>query len=638
MPEKARPAHILACAVGKRTSRAVPAAIAAAFLPLTLLLSGCEDEPTAPLDQVPEVPQVEEYIVPVTGTQCGGGCLRGDVVSGWDVAYNAPSGRYMELKRTESTLPLTEGGQFSAVYCYYAEVDGAELGCTSVAWWSAGGSPTYPDRQVQVIGYEQSNIQRLTFTSMAPVPTLDLVSYERPDDPTCTTVCWGEYKVKVELKDAEWYLYDRLYVWGRSAEGAVTEYTGYATVVKDDDTFEFTFPYFGPTTPGSSIVVGYYPWQGLLEGYVEIVIPLTDPSPTLTLEAEEVFHLAGPMAVSVAAGTPVDFTAAAPGATIIEYLGWKWIPADTSQPAQTGTCAAGVNPCSIPVMEGGTMEVTARVDGRVQTASATVGVSDVQLQVTASETVVEPGQSVTFEATAPGATSIQNVVWTWTADEGPSMTLPCMPGELQCTTQVFESGVMSCEATVDGIDDEARVAVEALCNLTGDSVLDDRAVRERMLDLLEESGAYNMTTTSRREIAGYIYRSPDGTLTIETSDRPATPCSSSPGAPRALAEGETVVGMFHTHPFFVSDYLPTTCGYGMATAQSGRTLGGGSTEDWKQIDTPFVGNPLGQQLLEVDPVSWTPQHCRARRCSWHDASIRRSSGGRSSSCIERGVA
>jgi hypothetical protein len=55
---------------------------------------------------------------------------------------------------------------------------------------------------------------------------------------------------------------------------------------------------------------------------------------------------------------------------------WSWAPVDSAQQAQTASCQAGENPCVSPVHEAGEMTVTARVDGQVREAMASVSVGD----------------------------------------------------------------------------------------------------------------------------------------------------------------------------------------------------------------------------------------------------------------------
>jgi hypothetical protein len=75
-------------------------------------------------------------------------------------------------------------------------------------------------------------------------------------------------------------------------------------------------------------------------------------------------------------GTPVTFTAAADGATVLEILEWTWTPADTTLPPGTAACGPGINPCVTAVQESGTMEVRARVDGQERVAEVGVAVGD----------------------------------------------------------------------------------------------------------------------------------------------------------------------------------------------------------------------------------------------------------------------
>jgi hypothetical protein len=99
-----------------------------------------------------------------------------------------------------------------------------------------------------------------------------------------------------------------------------------------------------------------------------------------------------------------------------------------------------------------------------------------------------------------------------------------------------------------------------------------------------------------------MYQKPDGSIDIRpTADPNATPCSMSPGGPQPQA-GETVVGVFHTHPFSHLDPLPSNCGRPANAAYDNLSNGGGSGADWNLIRTPYMGQHLPMYIIDKDEV------------------------------------
>ena len=176
------------------------------------------------------------------------------------------------------------------------------------------------------------------------------------------------------------------------------------------------------------------------------------------------------------------------------------------------------------------------------------------------------------------------------------------PGQIQ-VTGAYPNWTVSCEDGFDNDFNDLVFSVRAVASCaTNDPVLDDPGVRQQMKNLLQQSGAFNNSPSARREMGGYMYQQPDGSIDIRTNPDPnATPCSMSPGGPTPQT-GETVVGVFHTHPFSAMDPLPTNCGRGRNAYYDNATFGGGSRADWELIQTPYLGNHLPMYIIDKDEV------------------------------------
>ena len=604
------------------------------LLPIVVLLLACTDEDPTGLESTEFEPQA--YYIPNTALSCGSNCLPDDIEGAWWVATNPPSGETLSLELDPNPPPTTQGGKVQIrEWCRTRKSDGYGYPCTAPAYYTQSAA-AWPSRTVNIWAKEPSNITRATFTSTAPWPTVDVLHYERPSNPSCyvsysTTYCEGTYRLRLRLNNAGWYSTDRFYLTVLKPNGSRVS-IGDASPVVTGEVLEWTWNTVGHADVGSSLVITYHPWDGKAEGKIEMLLPLRGDNPTLTLSAVEAPTFAVPEGMSlvqVQSGANVLFTPESVGGAFVEVESWEWTPADTSQAVSTMACAPAVTPCETRVFEEGTMKVTALVNGLRREATTVVGTFYPKLRLEASPIVAAVGDPVTFTATAPGATYLDVTQWWWEGDDPSSNTLPCGPGEEGCTTTFEGSGTMFCEASVDGRTERASVEVRGLCNSTGDSIFDDVAMRLRMREILIESGA-DETPTSRKELAGYVYRLTDGSFEIRLNtagNQNATPCRNYPGAPDALQPGETVVGVFHTHPFHVGDLLPISCGYGSVPARAGA---GGSGPDWAVIQTPYLGNPEGARYLHhyiidgdfvyrLDPG--TPRHIweqNPKQWRWND--------------------
>ncbi|MBX6365416.1 MAG: hypothetical protein IRZ00_16220 [Gemmatimonadetes bacterium] len=178
-----------------------------------------------------------------------------------------------------------------------------------------------------------------------------------------------------------------------------------------------------------------------------------------------------------AGGTTTCTAATAPAGQPLQIVEWFFVPDSATahdQTLQALDCATE-NPCTTHVRANGTVYARATVAGIEQTAGAPVTRARPQLEVTASATLVHPGDTVVFTAQAPGASSVQVGSWSWVVDEvtaaapnlatttqpvsgrigirstaAATMTSGCGTGLNPCIVPVTETGRMQVSATVDG--------------------------------------------------------------------------------------------------------------------------------------------------------------------------------------------
>jgi hypothetical protein len=150
-------------------------------------------------------------------------------------------------------------------------------------------------------------------------------------------------------------------------------------------------------------------------------------------------------------------------------------------------------------------------------------------------------------------------------------------------------------------------------NQYADPIVESAEVRQGLIKALLDSGVEPFAT----EIAGLIYRRPDGTYYTKVIDDPdATSCRHDPPPHPAPLDGENVpVGSFHTHPHTHDEVYPkdTNCAfarnnYAMIPTQKVRASplrnGGGSRDDWQHTftDLPaYVITRAKNQIFRLDP-------------------------------------
>lgn len=256
------------------------------------------------------------------------------------------------------------------------------------------------------------------------------------------------------------------------------------------------------------------------------------------------------------------------------------------------------------------MRVKAQVNGEWKEQSVSISVAPPKLKVTASPELVLAGRLVTFKATITPAASYYPLTWNY------SPALAAGGGNCSwqptCTRNVFATGYMVATTTYDGyvLTDSAKVTVTPCA--TGDSILDNQAIRDSLMAKLQQSNP-NDTTNARKEVGGYIARLPDGTYTLVPALQLGVDCSVSLGPPitTGLPSPLTFVGRYHTHPHLDGENVkgckdkngnPVT-----AKAFPSRN-GGGSEADWNAADNPSDGFRIpvyivgkNGEIIRLDP-------------------------------------
>lgn len=141
------------------------------------------------------------------------------------------------------------------------------------------------------------------------------------------------------------------------------------------------------------------------------------------------------------------------------------------------------------------------------------------------------------------------------------------------------------------------------CPTSGDSVLDNEAVRQALIQGLAASGS-DLPPGQRREHGGIIYRMPDGSYIVEDVPNaltgPRMTCAYLLGQP-SPPPGGTPLARWHTHP-----HLPGDTAYNCSVNDVGtvayvvdpRGNGGGSDPDWDattpEYPTGYVINKLNE--------------------------------------------
>lgn len=339
------------------------AARRAALLSAIGLVFACVDNPTEVFRAPPDGPRAIWYpaTAPVQCTQPN--CLMDDVIGAWSVT-GTQNTTYTYVP--EDPSPATSAGTLlNGRWCTYHNGTGEFRGCQDPHNWIGGQGAVRPDRKVIFIARNAANNQRLTFTSYAPEPQLEVLEWERPDPVVCSgSNCNGPFRIKVQVRNAGWYTSDRIAFAVENSAGSRWPLTTGPPTDTIGDIAEWRWASLWTPGAGSKLVVEYRPWNGFDDLKQEVRLPINGASPSLTLTAAP---------TTVTAGDPVTFTPAANGAALIEVLSWTWTP--DQAPGNTAACSPGTDPCITTVHENGTMVCNARVDGHVRSASARVSCS-----------------------------------------------------------------------------------------------------------------------------------------------------------------------------------------------------------------------------------------------------------------------
>lgn len=412
------------------------------LLPLLLLTVGCSDESTTG----PEVGLDPANVVyPQTGEVCDNRCLAGDLAGGWNLTLT-PMSAY-NLEPYEVHDPTTRGSSVNGGWCGYRKSDGSFVACHMPVSWTKKYASA-PDGAVSILGIDAGGTPRVVFKGFAPLPTIELLEYDRPESAACSTAslrkCTGGFRLKIDLRNSDWYNKDRIYIRGVTAGGSFYTLpdTGY---VRSGTTFEWTWDEVWPGEPGSRIVVLYYPWDNN-PTRMELSVPMYDASPELTLEAIPVQYTApAGSAVQVTAGTDVLFEPSTPHATTMQVTGWEWTPSDPMAPPQSIPCGPGDAECSVEVVQDGTMKVSATVDGQTREATASVDVTQAPTFLTCTPAL--RGLEAICTVVANGHT-IDVTRWRFTAS--PDIDVVRLSSSQEWGGIVVADGTVTVELRIDG--------------------------------------------------------------------------------------------------------------------------------------------------------------------------------------------
>ena len=226
------------------------------------------------------------------------------------------------------------------------------------------------------------------------------------------------------------------------------------------------------------------------------------------------------------------------------------------------------------------------------------------LSVSATPADIAKGDSVTFVASAQGL-AVAVVAWTWVPDsvEGRAYvsdveTGSCPASSATCKIPVHRTGRMYVRAKVGSggsqVVEQASARVTSIDCGTGQSMLDDPAIRLRMTQLMYSSNPDDSVTYRRREAVVLVYIR-NGQVIFKSPPAESTPCGVHFSVPAPVA-GDSLIGWGHTHPYGPGETIqcgnPLTSGadtstrsytrsasvedqvlFGSANTRSGGTLG-----------------------------------------------------------------
>lgn len=514
-----------------------------------LLLAGCTDQRVTTEPQALTDPR-KTYYPDTDASGCTStNCVRSEPIGPW--TYEGSSSASHLYWWDGGVAPTSPGSIIDIRWCtqYHNRPETMQCGVPASSYAGFGGA-VRPTRKIQLFGKDASGVTRVTVNGYAPEPTVELLSYERPEPVACSgSNCAGPFKIKVRVRDAGWYTQDGISLGVENASGSRWPISD-TSPSKTGDVFEWSYPSMFNPGPGSRIVVHYMPWHGFVNGEILHRLPMNSQSPAVELAASP---------TTVPVGESVTFSATTSG-TILEVLGWTWTPSDAGRTPSTIPCAAGVNACTTTVYESGTMQVTARVDGQTRTASAAV-TATVSFEVTAQPSRIRAGENVHFTADA-GAALMTSIAWRWRPDTAAAaVTQPCPAGLTECDRSVHETGWMVADATIGGEARTDSVCVYVLCDFLNetapDSLLSDTTVQRIMSDLWSvtnpgdlqqglEQGGYLIERAGRIELVPYSATRQD-LCTISRYENEYEIAESAFRNGQYVGPG-TLIAAVHTHP------------------------------------------------------------------------------------------
>lgn len=258
--------------------------------------------------------------------------------------------------------------------------------------------------------------------------------------------------------------------------------------------------------------------------------------------------------------------------------------------------------------------------------SQTITITPVKFDLALSadkRTIPAPAQVKFAAAATPyayegSAVPFQAIKWEWKAEDGTTgQTVPCSPSANPCYTEVKESGTMTVTALVNGFEQRKSVKVEVIPCPTGDSVLDNQALRESLVAAMARSNPDSTPgSLKRREVAGLIFRTVDslGVTRFYFKETPVyarqTACNNEWSIFFGNSPGDTPVALFHTHPNSVGEIVYGCKGGQQYPGGPGTPFkkppefdtGGGSNNDWDVIDRPAWQIPM--YVMSKDGLMW----------------------------------
>ena len=144
-------------------------------------------------------------------------------------------------------------------------------------------------------------------------------------------------------------------------------------------------------------------------------------------------------------------------------MAWKF-RADADSVWRKVNCSTSGKGCWYYVPSTGTMIARYRINGEWQDLAARITVGRATLTLSASQTAIYPGDTVTFTATAtPQGVSVSNVVWRWIV--GTDSLPVCANAGLTCTYVPSGAGTMQVSAHVGSLPRTANADIALKSNL-----------------------------------------------------------------------------------------------------------------------------------------------------------------------------